>query len=341
MKRKQQLPLPLEIVKDFSERHPNCWDYVEYIREGRGVDLPKWNPLCYCPIAGTQAIMLEKYHDTNVNSAALLSALASWRQYKEIYSFSDELRDTLYEQNDDIVIPTEILYQLPFPCIYISINENKGFFVFFEQDMKTFQMELRFVFAERNGNNIEYMYMWLHLQEGYTVSDGIKEGIKLIKKNSKLYREASIDNFNVDCCLDELFDYHYEEICKNIQLVLYICAENAEVEENPQQKQITRKPPNGSKPKDVYREIRAWDVGVKYAYHYQKAIKAINDASDKTTSTSHAEHRSHRPHTRRGHWHHYWVGSRTDNSRKLILKWTAPIFVGGSSDDTIPTIHKM
>ena len=40
------------------------------------------------------------------------------------------------------------------------------------------------------------------------------------------------------------------------------------------------------------------------------------------------------------HWHHYWTGSRSDNSRKLILKWTAPTFVG-SADDTITTIQKL
>ena len=48
-----------------------------------------------------------------------------------------------------------------------------------------------------------------------------------------------------------------------------------------------------------------------------------------------------RPHTRRGHWHHYWVGSDKDNSRKLILKWTAPMFIGGGSDDTIATVNKI
>ena len=50
-------------------------------------------------------------------------------------------------------------------------------------------------------------------------------------------------------------------------------------------------------------------------------------------------HKPHRPHTRRGHWHHYWTG--TKDNRKLILKWTAPIFVGGSSDNIITTINKI
>lgn len=48
-------------------------------------------------------------------------------------------------------------------------------------------------------------------------------------------------------------------------------------------------------------------------------------------NTVHSESKSRnsmRPHMRRGHWHHYWVGSRdNDEERKLILKWVAPIMI--------------
>lgn len=128
MKRKQSLPLPLELVKDFEKTHPGCWEWIDYVREGKDKDLPDWNNLCFCPLGGAQGIMIEKYHDTDLNNAALLAALASWRQYKEIYSFSEELKETLYAQSDDIVMPIDILYQIPFPCVYISTGNDEGFF---------------------------------------------------------------------------------------------------------------------------------------------------------------------------------------------------------------------
>ena len=34
MKRKQSLPLPLELVKDFEKTHPGCWEWIDYVREG-------------------------------------------------------------------------------------------------------------------------------------------------------------------------------------------------------------------------------------------------------------------------------------------------------------------
>lgn len=333
MKRKQELPFPLELVREFGNAYPNCWNDIEHLRQQKGKDLPDWNNLCYCPLAGTQAI-LEKYGDKDPNNASLLLALASWRQYKEIYSFSDELKETLFAQNEDIVIPTDVLYQMPFPCIYISFNENEGFFVFFEQDMHTSQMELRFCEVSKTKSMFN---SWIHIGDNFTIYDGIAEGIDIAIKNQKKY------NLPYIIPEEDAKLYYFDKVSKLFQLVLYICADNAEIEENPNQKQITHR---SKQPKDVYREIRSWDVGVKFAHKIRK-INAItnnndeNKTEDETLTSTSNKQRSHRPHTRRGHWHHYWVGSQSNNSRKLILKWTAPMFVGGDTDDTITTIHKL
>lgn len=341
MKRKQSLPLPLELVKDFEKTHPGCWEWIDYVREGKGKDLPDWNNLCFCPLGGTQGIMIEKYHDTDLNNAALLAALASWRQYKEIYSFSEELKETLYAQSDDIVMPIDILYQIPFPCVYISTGNDEGFFTFFEHDMNTFHMELRFCIIKKTIDGIiKILNTWAHLKDGYTILDGINDGLDLAIKNAEKYGDKITEVFSamdLDLFSEDIAKWFFEQIARRFQLVLYICAENAEIEENTQQKKITRKP-SDNKPKDVYREIRSWDVGVKYAHNVQKAQ---TEAANNDRIRTHGSHSSPRPHTRRGHWHHYWIGSQSDSSRKLVLKWTAPIFVGGSSDDAITTIHKI
>lgn len=327
------LPLPLKAVKQFEQNYPNCWEYVKYMRNGQGTAYPEWNKLCYIPIAATNAIIQNKYNVFNTELSAYYAALSSWRQYKEIYTFSPELRETLYSQADeDLVVPTEILLHVPYPCLYISFDDDNGFFTFFEEDINTNDTELRFLFIRQDGEKIiPILNTYLHLKEDYTISDGIQAGIELIKKNSR-ENNYSFD----DKKLYVLERYFAEVISKNIQLILYICADNAEIEENPEQKTITRKPAANSAPKDVFREVRSWDVGFKYA----KIVNKINNTSD--TNNNGAEHKptsKKRPHTRKGHWHHYWVGSDTNNNRKLILKWTAPMFIGGNSDDTIATIN--
>lgn len=342
MKHKQKLPLPLELVKTFEKDYPHCWEHVEYLREGKGKDLPNWNNLVYIPITGTNEILHIKYgkNKEDINLSGLYAALASWRQYKEIYSFSPELCELLFEQaGDNIKIPTEILYRMPYPCMYISFSDTEGFFVFFEQDMNSMQMELRFCCLEDNNGVVDILNMWLHLSEGNTISDGIAEGMELIKQNIKDFKFKFLQNGNYIIQNEQqISEYLYNLISKYIQLVLYICAENAEIEENPVQKQITRKPQD-NRPKDVYREIRSWDVGVKFASNVRKA-RQVGEVT-KVEGNSGGAGTSKRPHTRKGHWHHYWTGSHSDNSRKLILKWTAPTFVGGKMEDTITTVNRV
>ena len=218
MKHKQSLPLPLELVKNFEKEYPTCWNMVDYVRQGKGTELPDWNNLCYCPLAGAESIMIEKYHEKDINKASLLVALASWRQYKEIYTFSDELQEILYEQNDDIVIPTEVLYSMPFPCIYITTGNDEGFFVFFEYDVNTLQMELRLCLVSKTK---PLLNMWVHLKEGYTISDGIVEGINTAIENQKKYPDRiSEDVRNISFNFDEVKQYYMEEITKRFQLIL-------------------------------------------------------------------------------------------------------------------------
>lgn len=45
--------------------------------------------------------------------------------------------------------------------------------------------------------------------------------------------------------------------------------------------------------------------------------------------------RGKKSHIRRGHWHHYWVGKRDSNDRKLITKFLMPIVVNGDEASDI------
>lgn len=343
MKRKpEKLPIPLQMIKDFEKSYPGCWSLVEHIRAGKGKDLPDWDDMVYIPLAGTNEILRGKYNTVDTNIGCLYAALASWRQYKEIYSFSPELVETLFAQADvDIIIPCDILRCMPYPCVYIATDIDDGFYVFWEQDVHTKDIELRFCIMEnenKNNKNDPYFSvtnLWLHVFPGATVGDGIRKGAEIFQNNIRRKQDDEI----IPMTADDVCDYCTPIISKLIQLVLYICAENAEVEENPETKPYTRKPAPGKPPKDVRREIRTWDVGVKFASNVRKARELMGGREH--SASENGERNSPRPHTRRGHWHHYWTGSESNGSRKLILKWTAPIFVGGSNDDTITTINEL
>ena len=345
MKQKNNnLPLPLRLVKQLNTLYPSIYNYCDDMLEGKGKDLPEWDSKCVIPIAATlsiSSVYASKPQDFYQGLPAMLQAIYSWRIYKEIYTFDENLRDLLFEQADDIVIPTGILFSMPYPCIYIecSCGEYDGFFCCFEQDMRTFEFEFRITLV----NDHSSFPLWLHLSDGITIKESIEAGIMFSLENiTNGNTQQGFKALGINSILNQN-DYEYDNIFKTVsellQLILYICADNAEIDENTIQKEVTRKPQSNDKPKDVFREIRKWDVGSDIGYKIRKY-------NNKHTFHDNAENKSNggvgskkRPHTRRGHWHHYWIGG--NDNRKLILKWTAPMFVNGDSDDTITTINKI
>lgn len=71
-----------------SNYYPNCWNLIEYVREGKGKGLPDWSDRCYIPISGTIAIVtggavLEIAQQKNlpILAATTMAAIAPWRLY--------------------------------------------------------------------------------------------------------------------------------------------------------------------------------------------------------------------------------------------------------------------
>ena len=119
-----------------------------------------------------------------------------------------------------------------------------------------------------------------------------------------------------------------------LNMYLYVCSAEADIVPNPEHEKITRR---SATIRDKYREIEVQDVGIRIG----AALRAAKQArSAPTGSHSGQTGIKKRAHTRRGHWHHYWVGSKNKPSeRRLILKWTHPVLVGGSSGADAVTIH--
>lgn len=333
MKKSNETPLPLHLVKYFGEKYPEAYEWVKKMRADPALE---WNKeKCYIPISATMAIMdniKKSPKDMNMGPTEL-AAFSAWRQFKEIYHFDYELAQELYLQAEKMdVIPAEAII-LPFPCIFIELecDDNfQGFFAFWEQDFEENNnytdwslYELRFLAI---GNSGDLGIYHLHILGGATLEECAKQTAKRMKRGFALG--------NTDANFEDIKTYSEQQTqiaARLLQLVLYICAENADIDENPEQKKITRKSSAGAQPKDVFREIRKWDVGVKIGklIRQQKYYDGSGTGSHSGTSK--------RPHVRRGHYHHFWAGSEKDGTRRLILRWVAPTFINGTSEDAIVT----
>lgn len=315
---------PLDLTNKIADKYENCWKIVEDFRTDSS--LPKWDERCYLPIAAGIAIASNGSMSPFVRNmigidGAIITAVAAWRLHKQIYAFDPTMEKTLIDQaDDDLKIPMDILNKIPDYCIYIEttmIEDFQGFFVHFESDVNTSELELRFLLAkEKEG----LMPLPLHLIPGGTIRDCMNATFQSIFEQS--------EDWVLDYDWDEPQRYALELCCKLMQLVLYICSKNKEMEEDPIQKNITRQPKSIHFIKDKYREVQRWILGEKSGDMMRKLYTSNEHEEDQKLKTKKIKAGTpKRPHFRKAHWHHYWVGSEAKGDRMLELKWIVPMFI--------------
>lgn len=329
--------LPLHILNAASKKYPDAWAYMENIHQSNGKNgTPAWPNWCYAPMAAALAVAAQSEKGLfgqlrAVYDAQQIDALAPWRISKEVFIIDESLEQMLFQQADDASVPAEILMQIPYPCFYIQFHhlefQNRtisGAFVHLEYDVKNDSSELRILFAFPDGSTLGFP---IHINAGN------------LENSEHVTVQEAIDAIGTESPLNALRGMMQTEnnaikiaLSKTLQIVLYLCAQNAEISPNKEQSTVYKR---GKKIRDSYAEIRKWDVGVRIG----AAVKVSSQST--TQSSTHSAHASPRPHMRRGHWHNFWTGSRSKpDERKLVLKWVAPTFIG-DRDETPVVIHNV
>jgi len=326
---------PKLLLKELSCRCPDAWDHIKRFRRGKGQALPNWPDWCYIPIAAGHAISntispsKEALFDPLLNPASI-TALATWRVSQGVYRFDVDLFNALIYQPFEGNLPCETLKRLPEWCVYIETNGFKsgdmsvdGFFAHLESDIANSRTELRLLLINSTGVNVPIP---LHLGD-WTLEESMvrfgEESAKYMPNNLKTNMPA-------------FGKTHADAIAPLLQLVLYLCAENADMPVRPNHPN-TRVRMSGQV--DIPKEMRVWTVGERIGARIRKyRTEEAQRYSNKETSGTHT---SPRPHIRRAHWHHFRIGSKT-GEQKLILHWLAPIPVGYDDEQDLPVvIHKV
>lgn len=338
MKRKRQEKcIPLELLNQISIKYPGCWDLIERIRNEQGkqtseifVDKPAvWKSWCYIPIGICRSIITDIFGNDNLMlasyDASLMATLAPWRQYKEIFQFDEELVKDLQgeaEYTVNMSVPSNIFLKLPYPAMFIQTEKEKGFFVSLENDPGRGDQELRFVFVDPSDKDTPYYPSYIAFNNKETIGDQVKKMMTFLngqRSNDKLENELA------------------KLLSTSFQLVLYLCTKQ------PDLRQTSKPVKRSAVIHDSYREIRQWDVGIRYGNAIRAYTKKITDSgeTDENSTGHQGSHAPKRPHIRRGHFHHYWVGSKSKpDERKQELIWLEPTFVNAGDVDELPTtIH--
>lgn len=347
MKKKHTLQ-PLEMTNFLTKADPDIWGQL-YDKDGQA-----------------SAILCKKYADKNYpDTAGMLYALAVWRQHKIIYDFDNEIAKMLKDMGTvDDDIPCEAIMHLPYNGLYLQLPDKVFSYVeeekwlgqvkkeriyvdgfFFSIDTSTVET-LKKIGVEVDGElslatfdmvftNHRMMTLCIPLSENHT----FKSGFEYMNNNGYAHNESSI------------------ELCNELlQLVLYLSAVNADIEEDAEQKEIKERAEKKkaerseqeqtepTKSKEIsYKELQKWNVGYRYGTAVKKARQAERKKRDADTeqerTARQGSHSRKRTHARRGHFHHFWTGSRK-GERQLVLKWVSPVIVNAEYENIV-TIHKV
>lgn len=311
------------ILAQLADRYPGCWQLVDKIRERRNKQLPDWPAYCFIPFlaardivsAGKKLSYLE--FASKGNDMARLATLATWRVTQRIYRFHDALFDELWE-TPITKIPPEIFHKLPEWCVYIETPkpQYRGVFVQVEYNIHKNRDELRLLFDKIDGGLDDTIPMLLPLDKEDLLEAFQSLGADLIREFQKEGISCQINNDAIGV------------LGNVISVVLYLCSVNADYERAEQP--IAKRTKRGVRlfPPPAPEII---DVGIRVGAALKRGIQSLSSDDSEEPDAS------VRPHVRRAHWHHYWIGPKTD--QELILKWLSPILVNINKGEIETTIR--
>ncbi len=230
---------------------------------------------------------------------------------KEIFIFDKDAAQMI-GNSDGISNVRDVIEYAPYDCFAVDLGDGTGFYFYINRSTShVFSIESVF------GNDPRDDDILVHERPNYTFDnkggllafDWFPTARRLDEPTSKLCVHDVLHGGGPSGSIMSL------AFVENI--VAYLCCINAEIN--------TVYSPSKTLHSSKKRVSKAtWhEVGFRLG----ASIRAYNYERSKSVKSNACNKGSIRPHMRRAHWHHYWTGSH-GGSRKLVLKWIAPILVG-------------
>jgi hypothetical protein len=338
------LPSPARHLAEVGKRYPRAWRQVDEIRatRGRGLSWPDW---CFLPLAGTYAIVsgggTNRLSPKDAAQVSILGALAAWRVTQGIYRFDPDVFAAVWETPIEGDLPVGLLYRLPEWCVYVETPGRgifhwplSGFFAHLEWDANTGRTELRLLLDTEGAGLLPYV---IHLRP-----EGLRESVLAMLQEAG--RQGAQHGVPVDQSASTA-TLIAAEIMPLVSLVLYLCAQNAEIRDAGGTGRLPVKPaPKRVKGGERYfppNRATVWDCGWRMGPALRMALSAAHDsAAEGDVIQGRA---GPRPHIRRAHWHSFWTGPRQDPAqRKIALRWLPPIPVAvADAGELVPSVRNV
>lgn len=319
------------------KQYPGAEEQMQHflgVRQDLKDDWPAW---CYLPMAAVYAIITKgasvdiarSIMAESIDDLPKLTAALVWSRTKTVYQFDATLSELLAEQAMDTNIPVDVLYRLPYPCIYIEQagklldRAYAGYFAWLEYDVNNRQPELRLLYLMRDGGTASYPLVL----QGNSIAEFWTATEASARKRMPNLTPSYAPGWPL-----------YSAFASAINHILYLCADNADT-----------RPIQGSgsvvkERRSPLSEPQLWEVGTRIGAAIRKY--KVEGQPQEETSERPAEgqvHASPKPHVRRAHWHMFWTGKRDASDRQFVVHWLAPIPVNYRyvNKDTPTVIRKV
>lgn len=314
-----------------AENSPGIWREIDAYRAAHASTWPSYS---FLPVAHAWCLWRAwsggQVPADTLPLVATLPMLAAWRVTQGIYRFDPDVLAAVWETPIAGELPAQVLLALPEWCIYIDLGGRavggrpaEGAFCWLDHPPA-----LRF--SLDYGREVEHLPP---LVLAGTLPESIAAAEAQARRDAERlpeYREharALLEGSPADLAA---------RIGPPLNLVLYVCAANAEIAGGVRP---ARPRPVRTRHGDRLfppAQPRLWECG----YRIGAAIRAAR-AQERQPSAG-GVHASPRPHIRRAHWHSFWAGPKTspELERRLVLHWLPPTPVNVTDEaGPVPTIH--
>lgn len=354
---KSRLTAPAALTADVLRKFPGVFDAIDAVIAQDRLDV--------LPTGVVSNVLSQRYNlaVTVANKYAdCVHALYVWGRSKHIYEFDPDIANELVGSFDSAAtLPIEVFSAMPFDGLYMSVNATP-FSVFATKsasigaDMQPVKSIVFYFDGSRQSVSIPLIRGTVArcMTADYNATMAQFYNDEVVQCMRDAYPRMTLSEIRSHVI--ESYQKEYQrrkkslEVC--ISLLLYLCSQNAEIT-NKDGEDVPKPEPEGAenaeqpqeqpqkkpkKPKKVQALRVGYRIGKAIRYHKQQEQ---DGAESKTIApvVATGSHTKKAAHVRRGHYHHYWTGSKKDGTRKLILKWTAPAFINASGKDLIPTKH--
>lgn len=298
---KKNLPPPLLLERELLRRYPDLPRAIEMVKQHYGKEY------FHRELGAGLHVLHAMGHKMSFEEMSAIPFVTLWRESRVIYRYDAELADILMAQELPKV-PCESLLRLPQWCVCITdFDRTRNVVALYAVVDKG---RIVILWQYNDGGILMDMFP-VHGNQGQAVTSMLSE--ELLQKISEANREL---------------------MTKSINLLLYLCAENAEVHTD------RPRPPRISTPKDpdvteLPTRPTVYDVGTRIGAAIREAASANKERDVSEGGRQSGKHASPIPHVRRAHYSTYWTG---EGRTTPVVRWIEPVLVGvrGINGD-IPT----